>query len=154
MYVRQIFAFIALAIGATLAVATFTWKSRFLTVFQSEHATVTAFLIAAVLFVPFVTTFTQLGLNTAEGESPSPETKRRLELLSSQCRMWNISWYSALGFVGISWLAFFFVGSTVHPFFAMSAGMTALSGLWFLFVYPVARRLFKDLPQSTAPFEK
>ncbi|HCS55548.1 hypothetical protein [uncultured Rubinisphaera sp.] len=150
MKIRQTFAFIALAIGANLAVATFAWKSQFLALFQTEHAIVTSFIIAVVLFIPFVFTFTQLGLNSAEGETPSPETKRRLKLLSSQCSMWPVTWYSALGFIGFSWLAFFLVGDIVNPFFAMSAALASLSGSWFLFVYPVARRLFKDFPNNTA----
>jgi len=142
MSLSRIFAVLSLLYGATLAVATFAWKHPLFQLLQSESATGITFLVAAVFFVPFVTTFTQFGLNTAEGEDPSPETKQRLARLSKECPMWRVTWYGSLGFIAVSWLGFMIVGDIIHPFFAFSAAVSLASGLWFVFVYPTARELF------------
>ncbi|NOX55939.1 MAG: hypothetical protein GXP27_16145 [Planctomycetes bacterium] len=148
MPISKIFAAVALLYGATLAIATFTWKQPMFQLFQSEHATGITFLVAGVFFLPFVITFTALGLNTAEGEASSSETKKRLAMLSKECRMWSVTWHGVIGFIMLSWLGFMIVGDAVNPFFAFSAGISVASGLWFMFVYPTAKRLFDTSSKS------
>ena len=138
------FAGLALLYGAILAIATFALKMPMFGVLQSNNALGITFLIAGVFFLPFVVTSTRLGLNTAEGQDPSTETKRRLARLSKACPMWPITWYGSLGFIIVSWVAFAIMGDAVHPFFAFSAAMSLASGLWFAFVYPTATRLFRN----------
>ena len=148
MPLSRIFAIVALLYGATLALATFMWKQPMFRLFQSEQATGMAFLVAAVFFAPFVVTFTKLGLNTAEGEEPSAETKKRLAMLSKECPMWPVAWYGSIGFIALSWLGSMIVGDAIHPFFAFSAAVSLASGMWFAFVYPTAKRLFDESGKS------
>ncbi len=141
---RILFSMAALLHGLTIAAATVAWKHPLFAVFHAENATAVTFLISVVFFIPFVLTYTNLGLNSAEGKPPSPETQRRLDLLTRHCKAWPATWYGPVGFVAISWGLFFILGDSVHPFFAFAAAMSLVSGCWFLFVYPTARSLFSD----------
>lgn len=138
----RIFAAIALLYSGALAIATFAWTQPWLQPLHTDNVIPTTFGVAAIFFVPFVITFTQLGLNTAEGEKSSPETTRRLSLLSTACPMWSVAWYSAIGLVVMSFGAFVIAGDSVNPFFAFSAAISGLSGMWFAFIYPTAKKLF------------
>ena len=74
---RQVYSVIALGYGGCLLVATFVWRAIPFDFVKSETAGAIAFAISAAMSVPFVTTYTRLGLNCAEGEKPSPKTKAR-----------------------------------------------------------------------------
>jgi len=146
----RIFAATALLYGIVLAISTFAWKHPLFQRATTENIIPATFIVAITFFVPFVITFTKLGLNTGEGEEPSAETKKRLSTLTNACSMWPITWYGSIGFAAISWVAFFFVGDVINPFFGFSAAVSLLSGLWFVFVYPTAKSLFADAPNRSA----
>jgi hypothetical protein len=138
----RIFATIALIYGIVLMLLAFTWQLPWPNILHGELAMGIGFLVSVLFFLPFVITFTRLGLNTAEGEKPSPETNQRLATLSKECRMWPVTWYGMMGLIALAWLAFLVWGDAIHPMFAFSGAISLASGLWFAFVYPTAKRLF------------
>lgn len=140
---RKIFAITTLIFGTGMIFATAAFRVPTLAFLRSDHATVTAFVIAVAFFLPFVITYTQLGLNSAEGEDPSPETEARHAALKRECPIWPLAWYGGIGFVGAVWIAVAAFSVPLHPFFAFSGVISILSGIWFLSAYPVACRLFK-----------
>jgi len=87
-------------------------------------------------------TYTKLGFNSAEGEEPSPETTARHAALKREFPIWHIAWYAGIGFVLFAWVGAAAIQISVHPFFAFSGMISCLTGIWFLFAYPVATRLF------------
>ncbi len=141
---RLIFAIFSLAHGLFLLVATFTWRLIPIAFLQSESATGIAFVISALMFIPFVSTYTTLGLNSPEGEEQTPETKARHAALKQACPIWSLAWYSGLGFVLFVWIGCTYLQIPAHPFFAFSGMISCLTGIWFLFVYPVAVKLFQE----------
>ena len=139
---RLIYATLALTYGVFLLVATFMWRLIPLAFLQSENATGITFAISVVMAVPFLITYTKLGLNSAEGEEPSPETKARQTALKQECPIWPIAWYGGIGFVLFVWVGCATFQLPAHPFFAFNGVFGCLTGVWFMFVYPVAARLF------------
>ncbi len=103
------------------------------------------------LFLPFVVTYTKVGLNSAEGEEPSPETKQRHAKLHCVCPAWKVVWYAFIVFVFLSWFVFPVFGLPIHPFHGFTIGISLLSGFWLCFVYPVAKGLFLDFPAEETP---
>lgn len=97
---------------------------------------------AVLLGFPAVGTFTSLGLNTAEGERQSPETRVRWEELSAACSLWPWLWYGCFIPPAVAFLLHLMDYSVADPIHLMSGAISCFGGLWFLFVYPVARRLF------------
>lgn len=139
---RVAYAIFVLTYGLALLVAAFAWHMIPIPFLQSANGMGTTFAISVLLAVPFVVTYTRLGLNTAEGEHTSPETKARHSELYRECPAWPICWYGGLGFVGFALVGSTFLQIPIHPFFAFSATFSCLTGFWFLFAYPVALRLF------------
>ena len=139
---RLIFATVALTFGISLLVLTFAWRHIPIPFLQTNDATGLSFLITVVMAMPFVATYTTLGLNSAEGEEPSPETKARHAALRRECRIWPVAWYGGICFVAFVWVGYAAFQLPVHPFFAFSGWIACLTGVWFLYAYPVAIRLF------------
>lgn len=139
--VSRLYALLALAYGGATLVASVFWRQLPWPFLQSDSATGVAFVVSAAIAIPFIITYTQLGLNSAEGELASLATRSRHETLKRECPLWAKAWNLGLAFVGVSWVIAVLSGA-VHPFFAFSAAVSCLTGIWFLFAYPVARRLF------------
>jgi uncharacterized membrane protein HdeD (DUF308 family) len=139
--VRRIFGVATLIFGIALLIATFAYRIPALAVLRTENATGFTFLLTAINAMPFIATYTKLGLNSAEGEKPSPEVKARHARLNRECRIWPTAWYGGLGFIGFVWTTNAAFGFPVHPFFAFSGVVSVLTGVWFLFAYPIAGRL-------------
>lgn len=144
----RIFAILAMLYGIGLTVAAFAWAHPMLQPLHGKNILPFTFITSVVFFVPFVITYTQLGLNTAEGEKPSTESSRRLARLAAECPIWQVAWCAAIGLVSFSFFAFMLVGDSVNPLFAFSAAISGFSGLWFAFVYPTAVRLFGSASSS------
>ncbi|MDF1744896.1 MAG: hypothetical protein P1V19_14465 [Gimesia sp.] len=140
MNAARIFGTLSLLYGAVLAIAAYAGRLPLFQFLQFENVTVFIFFGAGFFYLPFVITYTQLGLNS-DGE-PSLETKGRREQFARASPLWSITWKGALGFIGVSWVVFMFMGNTINPFFAFSASISFMSGMWFVFVYPIAKKLF------------
>ncbi len=138
---RQVYGIAVLAYGACLLVATFVWRAIPFAFVRSESASAIAFAISVALSIPFVTTYTRLGLNCAEGEKPSSVTKARHAALKAKCPLWPIAWYGSIGFVAFVWLGCPYFQLAAHPFFAFSGVISSLTGIWLLFAYPVAEAI-------------
>lgn len=143
MCVSRTYSVVAFLIGVPLLVAAFLWRFIPWPFLRTEYSSAIAFAVSAALAIPFIITYTVLGLNWPQDEStpPSPETEFRHQILNRECPIWPIAWRGAVGFTGVSWATAAFTG-TVHPFFAYSAALCCLTGTWFLFAFPIARRLF------------
>ncbi len=140
---RIIYAVITLVYGVSLLVLAFAWRLIPLAFLQTESATGIAFVVSVVMAIPFVVTYTTLGLNSAEGEEESRETKARHASLKRDCPIWPIAWYGGIGLVFVVWVGGAALQFPVHPFFAFSGVVSCLTAVWFMFAYPVASRLFK-----------
>lgn len=140
MNAPRIFGILSLLYGATLVIATYAGRLPLFRFLQTENAFVTIFFGAVFFYLPFILTYTQLGLNF-DGE-PSFETQDRRERFAKACPLWSITWKYSFGFIGVSWAAFMFLGNAINPFLAFLAGISIMSGMWFVFAYPVAKKLF------------
>ena len=100
-----------------------------------------SFVSSALLAIPFVITYTKLGLNSAEGEEETPGTKHRHRVLQSACPWWHPSWYACIGFIGLSWLLGTFLNLRLDVIVVFSSMIMMLNGIWFLTVYCTAHRL-------------
>lgn len=138
---RLIYGILALIYGVFFLVVTFAWRRIPLAFLQAENAVGITFAVSVIMFIPFVITYTKLGFNSAEGEEPSPETKARHAALKRECPIWRITWYGCIGFVLFVWIGFATVQLPANPFFALSGMMGCVTGVWFLFAYPIATGL-------------
>ena len=142
--IRVCYAVLNLSYGVLLFVATFVWRWIPNTFLQSENTTGTLFAISVIFAIPFVGTYTRLGLNCAEGEEPSPATKARHAALNRECLVWPVAWYGGCGLVLLVWVGCSVVPLPINSFLALPALLSCLTGIWFLFAYPAAMRLFKS----------
>ncbi|MDP1561026.1 MAG: hypothetical protein Q8M16_06490 [Pirellulaceae bacterium] len=95
----------------------------------------------AIFAIPFVITYTSLGLNSAEGEQETPETKLRHKLLKSACPWWHPSWYVCIGVIVLSWILGATLKIRLDVFVIFGSMLMMLSGIWFLTVYCTAHRV-------------
>ena len=140
----RVWAILAIAYGALLIVAACCAGMAQFQRVNSNSATGIAFVISAIFFTPFVMTYTQLGLNSAEGKESSPTTKDRHALLAQACPIWNVLWYGMIAVVMFAWVIAPLLSVRIHAFHAFSGSISLLSGGWFAFVYPTARNLFSQ----------
>lgn len=139
---RRAFAAVALSYGGCLIAASFTSALPALQLVKDERSKGILFFLTVSCFFPFVVAFTRFGLNAGEGQRPSPKTTSRLKELYKTCPMWRIAWFGFLSFEISSWAAFAVCGDIVDPYLAFLGGIAALSGFWFAFVHPTAKKLF------------
>jgi hypothetical protein len=109
---------------------------------NTDWGVAVTFVVACSFFLPFVITYTKVGLNSAEGEIPSPETKRRHAELHRVVPGWKVAWYGFIAFVFFCWFVLPAFRLPINPFHGFTIGVSLLSGIWLRFVYPVARDLF------------
>lgn len=110
------------------------------------------FVIAGLFYLPFVISYTRLQLNSPEGEDASPETKARQKQLSQACPLWRFSWHGSIGFLVLVFVGGPLLNLRIQPFLVFSGTIAVMTGIWFLFVYPIAVELFSeqsDLTQSS-----
>jgi hypothetical protein len=97
-------------------------------------------VLGIIFFIPFVLTYSWLGLNE---EEPSHETKRRWRVLIKECPNWTISWLGLIAALVIIWgIAWLGDCPRANPFVAIAGAMSFISGTWLLCVYPKAIELF------------
>jgi len=136
--VARLYGLIALLYGLSLlALSVMTWLFPY-------DLVVPTFVVAALIFAPFVYVFTKFGLNSDEGEEPTPETRARLSELASACYWWPGIFYGCVGIVLLSWFVPLLGYPIAHPFYAFSGAISCVTGLWFLLVHSTAQRLFAD----------
>ena len=140
----RVYGLIALVYGATLLVAAYAWSILPQSILTHPNATPATFMIAAVLGVPAICTYTTCGLNTEESAERDPEAHRRHRELRVHCPAWPFIWYGIIAAIGIAWLLAVTVPDSVHPFFAFSGAFATFAGVWTLYVYPIAKRIFID----------
>ncbi|WP_417389621.1 hypothetical protein [Gimesia sp.] len=135
----------SLAILYGLCMSVFAYAGT-LSWFQFTHAESTLFtsLLGAFFFVyPFISTWQEFGLNYVDKDedpfSPSDDYHRRL---TNACRMYPACWYLPVIFMFGTFIAFFVISDQIQPIYSVIAAMAFISGLWFVFVYPTARKLF------------
>jgi hypothetical protein len=141
---RVTYAIITLVYGIFLLAVAIVWRAIPFAFLRSDNAMGISFAVSAAMAIPFVVTYTTLGLNSAEGEKESPETRARHAALRRKCPIWQIAWFGGIGLILASWVGGLVFHFPVHPFFAFSGVLSCLTGVWFLFAYPVASRLFKS----------
>lgn len=98
-----------------------------------------AFCVSMLFFGPTVTTYSDLGLNSPEGQRASPETKARRAQLSRACPLWKFVWHGTIVFVFLSWFVAPAFNTSFGPFHGFSVGISFVSGYWLAFVYPIAK---------------
>ncbi len=115
---------------------------------QRNDLTPCLFVLGIVLSIPFVVTYTKVGLNSAEGEKPFPETKRRHKELRRVCPEWPFIWYGMFLNMVIVFISAAVIGKNFDPDLLIMASfigpLSLTGGLWFLFVYHVAKELFAE----------
>jgi len=114
------------------------------------------FLITIVLSIPFVMTYTLLGLNSDDRKPPF-DVQARWNELSRVCRWWPQVWYGPQLVILVSWVLFACGIPVVNPMHVFSGSLAGLCGLWFLLVYEHAARLFGedvDFPTDGGRSEK
>jgi hypothetical protein len=131
----------SIAYGLALAIGSCVPAMQWL---NGEWGVGVAFVIAGVFFLPFVVTYTAVGLNSAEGEEPSAEIKQRHADLQRVCPAWKVMWYSFIVFIPTNWIVFRMFGLPMNPFHGFTIGISLLSGAWLCFVYPAAKKIFID----------
>ena len=122
--------------------------------FADNNALGYACISCVICAIPFVVTYTQLGLNYAEDGTPqSPETENRQQRLRDECSVWPLSWAVTQGLIVVA-LALVLLQPQlrVNFFFVFFGAFSLLSCLWFLLVYPTARALFSE--SAPRGFEK
>lgn len=143
----SLFGSLGLFYSAILVYSTFDETHALLRLLNSENAIVILFFSAGFFYLPFVITLTQLDLNGDPGKSlqegePSLESQERNRQLAEHCPSWKYVWKGSICSIGVVWIAFVAFGNRFDPSCAFFAAITFLSGYWFVFVYPTAKRLF------------
>ncbi|MEQ8636637.1 hypothetical protein [Gimesia maris] len=143
----SLFGGLALLYSSLMAFSTFDETHALLRMLNSKNATVILFFIAGFFFLPFVITLTQLGLNGDQGKSlvegeSSLESKERHKQLAEHCPTWQYVWKGSITSIGVIMIAFTLFGNRIDPACAFFSAISFLSGYWFVFVYPTARKLF------------
>ncbi len=113
-----------------------------------------AFVVAVGLFIPFALSYTRLGLNTDEFESQAQETRKRHGVLARECKSWPFVLYLSIALgIGLWIYSSMDGGNRFHEINAVSISFSALSGLWFIFVYPIACKVLNDGPNDDGQVE-
>ncbi|MEQ8856700.1 hypothetical protein [Gimesia sp.] len=139
----NLFGILAILYGICMAV--FAYASR-ISLFQFTHSDSTGMvcLIGALFFLfPFLDTYEGFGLNYVDKDidpfSPSGDNHRRL---MQKCRVYHACWYLPVGFMFGTFIAWLIFPDYIQPQYSILSAFAALSGLWFIFVYPQANKLF------------
>ena len=141
MSIPAAYSIIAFAYGGCLLAATFFWRTLPVPFLRTDDVMGVTFTLAAFIAAPFCITYTKYGLNMDQSEERTTENKERHRLLRRHCPIWPFAWYGCLSLVGASFVATAIGFQSVHEFYAFGAGISLLTGFWFMFAYPVARRL-------------
>jgi hypothetical protein len=112
---------------------------------RSDLSLIGAFVLFILSLVPFIVTFTKLGLNQ-EGEG-AEESENRRKKISERLPHWEIPLYVGVAAFGLS----MFFRSYIHPLYAFMAIGSLFSAYWFLHVYPVAKEALKEPIQPPEP---
>lgn len=126
---------LSLALGLAFFTASVGFVPSFL---RSDLSLFVLFLLFIISLVPFLATYTKLGLN---GEEESDENRKQL---SKHFPYWE----SALvlgGIIGVGLTIA--LNPFIHPVYAFMAGGSFLSAYWFLHVYPVAKKVLAEPAQ-------
>ena len=105
---------------------------------RSDISVLGAFAVFMLSMVPFIATYTKLGLN--QEDEGAEESEDRRKKISERLPHWKIPIY--VGFVLFGASMFFL--SYIHPFYAFMALGSLFSAFWFLHVYPVAKEALKE----------
>jgi hypothetical protein len=135
----RIYGFITLVYGGVLRVAAYAGSILPASILTHPNATPAIFIIAALLGVPAICTYTTSGLNTEESAERDPEAHRRHREPGVHCPAWPFIWYGMLVVIGIAWLLAVTIPNSVPPFFAFSGAFATFAGVWTLYVYPIAK---------------
>jgi hypothetical protein len=141
--VRMVYGVVTGLYSIAMLAATFLWK--WIPLLQTDQAMGYSFVIVAVLAIPFITTLTRLGLNQPDGGPPVPEITKRQQAFERACPAWKYAWNGTIAFLVTALLLTMLTAGRVHFFFAFSAGVSFLTSVWFLFVYPVAAEMYSRL---------
>lgn len=123
---------ISFALGLAFFAASVGFAPTFL---RSGLSLAVTFLLFILSLIPFLATFTKLGLN---GEEESDENRK---ILSKHLPHWDSVPVGA-GIVALVLTMLF--PSFIHPVYAFMAYGSFLSAYWFLHVYPVARKTLAE----------
>ncbi|MEM7476609.1 MAG: hypothetical protein AAF483_16600 [Planctomycetota bacterium] len=106
--------------------------------------TAVCFTASVFMSIPFVVTYTILGLNTAEGQKKSLETKQRHEFLRSACPWWHPMWYACTGVVLVSLVVSAVYQLPLDILLICNSMLLMPTGIWFLTVFERAAVLFLE----------
>ena len=141
MLLLRIYGILVLSYGLVLLVAAFAWSVLPLSPLHHDYATPVTFLVAAVLSIPAIYTYTSCGLNTDSSEAKDPEVYQRHRQLGKHCPAWPFIWRGVLVTIGFAWLLAVLVPNSVHPFLAFSGSFATFAGVWTLYIYPIAKQM-------------
>lgn len=144
---RIAYASISLIYGLSLLIAAFTWKLLPIPFLQTDAAMGIAFVVSGVMAIPCIKTYTELGLNSPEDTEPSVDVKMRHAALRRACPLWPVAWYSGQAFLLCAFMGSVLFQLPIHFFFAFSAVISCLTGIWFFMAYPIALREFDSVAQ-------
>ncbi len=143
MTLSRIFAILSLLYGVLMTVATYAGSLPMFQFLHSDKAMGISFMITLLFISPFLSTYQRLGLVYVDKFiDPFSVSGDRNDRLMKECRMYPAAWYLPMIFLLISWIAFLVIGDSIQPNYALLASMSFISGLWFAFVYPTAKKMF------------
>lgn len=102
--------------------------------------TATCMIVLIVSLVPFIITYTELGLNEDSGAAYE-ESQERHAILAGHLPFWA---YVFPSFIVVALLSLLLLRRLVNPFLVVFAGVSLISFTWFAFVYPTARSVLDE----------
>ena len=99
---------------------------------------VVAFVVFILSLIPFIATWTKLGLNHEDEGADESEKRRRK--ISERLPHWEVPIYFGFAVFGLS----MFFRSYVHPLYAFMGLGSLWSAYWFLHVYPIAKKVLEE----------
>jgi len=110
---------------------------------HSESTLISSFIGSVFFLSPFLIVTVNFDLKYAEvEEDPFSRSRDRTRQLTKACWMYPACWYLPFLFMIGSGIGYFIVPDLIQPLYALPATFAFVSGLWFVFVHPIARKLF------------
>lgn len=139
----NLFGILAILYGICMAVFAYAGSIPWFQFTHAESTLMFCFFGALFFVFPFKESYEGFGLNYVDKSidpfSPSGDNHRRL---IKACPMFHASWYLPFGFMFGTFIAWLIFPDIIQPQYAVLSAFGFMSGLWFLFIYPHARKLF------------
>lgn len=126
---------IVLIIGCLVA-GTTNWRPFY----RTDDAYIALWFVpSAIAMIPFVVTYTRIGLNPPEttGDPDYQKAKDNLRKVKKVFPQWSLYFNAPYILIGVFWL---FLHNHFNPFFTFCIGINLFSIIWFLKLYPIAKK--------------